>query len=157
MRNGLSVAAALAVAAGLSVRPLLAHGLDIEVRRHHPAVVLRAAYAGTEPAAYVSVRIFAPEKPDVEYQTGHSDAVGCFAFVPDREGAWRAVFDDELGHRKEIIIPIDRAFLEAGVAPGAGALVSHLPLWQRALAGVMLIFGISGFLYGYKVRRRAVT
>jgi nickel transport protein len=157
MKNSLPIAAALAVAAGLSVRPLLAHGLDIEVRRHHPAVVLRAAYAGTEPAAYVSVEIFAPEKSDVKYQAGYSDAAGCFAFVPDREGDWRAVFDDELGHREEIIVPIDRAFLEAGVTPGSEAPSSRLPLWQRALAGVMLIFGISGFLYGFKLRRRAVT
>ncbi len=143
-------AAAAAVLAG----SLAAHGLDIEVRRHAPAVVLKASYSGSEPVAFAAVKIYGPGTSPVAYQSGNADASGRFAFVPDREGEWRAVVDDELGHREELRIIIDGKFMEAGVAGAGGSTRARLPLWVRAAVGVALIFGASGFWYGLKSGRR---
>lgn len=134
---------------------LAAHGLEIEVRRHAPAIVLKAAYHAAEPAAFAVVKIYAPGSSPAAYQSGNADASGLFAFIPDREGEWRVVVDDELGHRGERSIPISRDFIEGGaVAPGE-ADAADLPLWLRAVVGLALIFGASGVLYGFKARRRS--
>jgi nickel transport protein len=133
---------------------LAAHGLDIEVRRHAPAIVLKAAYSGSEPVAFAVVKIYAPGTSPVAYQSGNADASGRFAFVPDREGEWRAVVDDELGHREECRISVGLEFIEAGAVDPGEAASASLPLWVRAAVGLALIFGASGILYGLKARRR---
>ncbi len=156
MRRGPLFAAILLIAAG----PLAAHDLDVEVRLHAPAVVLRAAYSGSAAVAYAAVRVFAPGTATVEFQSGYADAAGRFAFVPDREGDWRAVVDDEMGHRAERRISIGRDFLAgpgaAGRAPSAGPGPDRrgLPQGQGALVGIALIIGLTGFLYGLRSRRR---
>lgn len=166
MRRRLLLAVSGSFAAALCAGSLAAHGLDIEVRLHPPAVVLRAIYSGAEAVAYASVKVHAPGAAAAEFQSGHADAAGRFAFVPDREGPWRVVVDDELGHREELRIVIDRSFVEAGArtsggsaAPGAAGAPemrpSRLPVWLGALVGLALIFGVSGFLYGFKARRPA--
>lgn len=144
-----------AVAVAALAGSLAAHGLDIEVRRHAPAVILKASYSGAEPVAFAAVKIYAPGAPPVVFQSGNADAAGRFAFVPDREGEWRAVVDDELGHREERRIAIGREFIEAGVVHAGEPARGGLPLGVRAAVGVALIFGASGFFYGLKARRRA--
>jgi nickel transport protein len=157
--------AGLVLAAGFGAAAASGHGLDVEVRLHSPVVVLRAAYSGAEAVAYAAVKIYAPGASTVEFQSGNADASGRFAFVPDHEGEWRAVVDDELGHREERRISIGRDFFATGAgvpgkpaafsgAGGPESLRSRLPLWLRALVGLAFIFGGSGFLYGFKARCR---
>ncbi len=153
MRKRVFAAALAGAGLGLAVQPVLAHDIEIKLLYGRPAIVMTATYGETDPVSYASARVYAPGKPDVEYQVGHADAAGRFAFVPDREGAWQAVVDDELGHRKRIVIPISRGFIATGAASGPGAPAPRLPLWQRALAGIALIFGAAGFWYGFKARR----
>jgi len=117
--------AGLVLAAGFGAAAASGHGLDVEVRLHSPAVVLRAAYSGAEAVAYAAVKIYAPGASTVEFQSGNADASGRFAFVPDHEGEWRAVVDDELGHREERLISIGRDFFAAGLV---------LRGWKRARA-----------------------
>jgi len=165
MRLRLTVIAAALVAV-FGAASLSGHGLEIEVRMTPPAVVVRAAYADAESAAYAAVKIYGPGETRAEYQIGNADASGRFAFIPDRAGDWRLVVDDELGHRRERTIPVDEDFLKAAArmsedpaAPPAGGgripSGSQPPLAVRALVGVALILGAAGVLYGFKARRRA--
>lgn len=157
MRRALRSSVWIVIAAALCAVSLAGHGLDIEVGLHPPTVVLRAAYSGAEAVAYASVRIHAPGPETAEFQIGRADAAGRFAFVPDREGPWRIIVDDERGHRAERRIEIGPEFFaEGGPAVGAaGPHRSRLPAWLGALVGIALIFGASGFLYGFRVRRAA--
>ncbi|HPW16811.1 MAG TPA: hypothetical protein PLP83_00360 [Candidatus Aminicenantes bacterium] len=163
MKRALAVAAALAAVPALCAGRLAGHGLEVQARLHPPAVVLRAVYSGGDTAAFAAVQVLAPGTPPVVYQSGHADASGRFAFVPDREGEWQAIVDDELGHREKCRITVDRAFLEAGPAPSkgraagnaaSGPAAARLPLWLRAAVGVALILGATGVLYGLRARRR---
>lgn len=165
VRRRLPFAAVLTLAAGLGAGFLEAHGIDIEAGLHPPAVILRAAYSGAEAVAYAAVTIYGPGTPAVAFQSGNADAAGRFAFIPDREGEWRALFDDELGHREERRLIVGRDFFENGAGSPAtsfsrsiaGSPVSvppRLPLWLRALVGIALILGVSGFLFGFAARRR---
>lgn len=128
--------------------PLIASGHDLQVtwQKEGRAVIIRSAYAGTEVCAYAGIEIFSPNDSRVEFQNGRTDARGMFSFVPDRVGKWRAVIDDEMGHRVETII--DLTDLSNQAESG-----SVQPIWQKTITGLVLIIGLTGFLYGWKARR----
>jgi nickel transport protein len=154
MRRLVRTAGILAAVAALLAGSLAAHDLDIQVQRYAPVIVLKATYSGAEPVSFAAVKIHAPGTPGAVFQSGNADSAGRFAFVPDREGDWRAVVDDELGHRGESRISIAPDFVPLGPALTEEPARARLPLWQRAALGVALIIGFFGFLYGYKARRR---
>lgn len=130
--------------------PVLAAAHDIEatVQLAAPAVIVKAAYAGTQPVAFAKVQVFAPASPTAEFQTGFTDKRGAFSFVPDSSGVWRIVFDDEEGHRREVAVTVPTGF-EAGSAPAVSAPVSR---WERALTGIAIMLGITGIWYGMKAK-----
>lgn len=126
----------------------LAHDLDAAVTLAAPAVIVRAAYGGSEPVQFAKVQVYSPASATQEYQTGVTDKRGAFSFVPDAAGTWRVVVDDEEGHRKEVQIVVPSPFEGAASAPaGHGSRV------ERALLGVALMLAATGFLYGFKARR----
>ena len=71
-----------------------------------PATVVLFTYAGGEPMAYASIKVFAPNEAAVEYQNAHTDQTGRFAFVPRAAGQWRIVADDGMGHRQEAVLGV---------------------------------------------------
>ena len=85
--------------------PAQAHGLEWQSDAA-PATVVLFTYAGGEPMAYASVKVFAPNDAEVEYQNAHTDKTGRFAFVPEGHGPWRIVADDGMGHRQEATLNI---------------------------------------------------
>lgn len=132
----------------LSVSGVDAHELEATVSLAPPAVVIRAVYGGSEPVPFAKVQVFGPSAPAQEFQTGLTDRRGYFSFVPDSAGAWKVIVDDEEGHRREIPVTVPEPF-EAKSEP-AQAPTSRL---ERALLGIALIIGATGFLYGFKARR----
>lgn len=125
-----------------------AHGLEATATLTPPAVVVRARYGGSEPVAFVKVRVLAPQGSPVEYQNGLTDRNGQFSFVPDGPGAWRVLVDDEEGHRRELTVSVPSPF------EGSAASAPPAPdRWLRVLTGLSLMVGLTGFLYGWKRRR----
>mgnify|MGYP000846229941 CR=1 FL=1 len=114
-----------------------------------PAVVVRTRYAGSEPVPFAKVQVFAPSSQ--EYQNARTDRTGGFSFVPDAAGEWRVVIDDEEGHRVETKVEIPGNFEASGPAAAAAPPVNR---FERALLGLAVLFGATGFLYGFKSRRR---
>jgi nickel transport protein len=133
----------------LAAAILSAHDIEITVEHAPPAVVVRTTYAGTEPALYAAVLVYAPGKPETEYQNGRTDENGVFSFVPNVRGEWRFVVDDEMGHRTELSIPVDLA--RRGAAEGA--IAAQMPLRLKLVTGLSVILGLTGLLYGYKARQ----
>jgi nickel transport protein len=126
-----------------------AHDLEAVVTLAAPAVIVRAAYGGSEPVQFAKVQVFAPAATQ-EFQTGVTDRRGCFSFVPDGPGAWRVMVDDEEGHKREIEVKVPSPF--EGVAHTPAEPGSRV---ERALLGVALMVGATGFLYGFKARRES--
>jgi nickel transport protein len=139
----------LLFSATLAAAVLSAHDIEITVEHAPPAVVVRTTYAGTEPAPYASVLVYAPGKTETEYQNGRTDENGVFSFVPDENGEWRFVVDDEMGHRTELAIPVD---LTRGSA-AEGAIAVQMPLRLKLVTGLSVILGLTGLFYGYKIRQ----
>ncbi len=124
---------------------LHAHDLEVSWRQLGPVVVVECRYGGTDPAAYAAVEIFSPTDAKSDFQNGRTDAQGRFSFYPDAEGDWKFVVDDELGHRVEA---------EIAIQPGTAAESSAAPSrWLTLLAGLGIIVGLTGGLYGWKARR----
>ncbi len=85
--------------------PVWAHGLAWQ-SDPGPTTAVLFTYAGGEPMAYASIKVFAPNEAEVEYQNAHTDKTGRFAFVPGGQGPWRIVADDGMGHRQEALLDI---------------------------------------------------
>jgi nickel transport protein len=130
--------------------PLAAHDLETSVQLAAPAVIVRAAYGGSEPVAFAKFQVYSPDSPDAEFQTGVTDRRGYFSFVPDQPGSWRIVVDDEEGHRREARVPVPAPFGSNAAQPSPA--LSRL---ERALLGIVLILAATAFLYGFTARRSA--
>jgi len=129
---------------------LAAHDLTSTVTLAAPAVIVRSVYGGSEPVAFAKVEVFAPDAGSTQHQAGSTDRRGVFSFVPDGPGVWRVVVDDEEGHRAESFVEVPANFSRGAVT--VGAQPSRV---ERAMLGVALIIGATGFLYGFKSRKRS--
>lgn len=133
----------------LFLTPLIAHDLEVVTEFASPAVIMRATYGGTEPAAYAEVLIYSPVDRKTEYQNGRTDAKGGFSFLPDRNGDWLFVIDDELGHRQEVKVPVSPGALSVGTIQMAGSMGTA----QKAITGMAIILGATGLLFWWKARQ----
>jgi nickel transport protein len=127
-----------------------AHDLVGVVQFAPPAVVVRAAYAGTEPVPFAKVQVHSPKSPQADHQAGAADVNGYFSFVPDVPGSWRLTLDDEMGHRTDVKIDVPQGFGQSVAAPPAASASRT----ERALTGVAFLAGLTGLLYGYRSRKR---
>lgn len=140
-----------------------AHGTGYRLLDDSPSVALEFYYSTGGAMSYLEAKVYSPGDEKFAHQTGRTDALGRFAFVPDAAGVWRVVVRDDEGHLAEAVaeVPAERfgpsaASLAAGAqtAPPAGT-----PLYLRAALGVSIIFNLAlapGFLRK-KRRNRAET
>ena len=82
------------VAPGASAHALLAKNLEAGNVR-----AVEFAYSTGGTANYAEVKVYAPDSADVEFQNGRTDALGRFAFLPDKAGTWTVVVADGMGHK----------------------------------------------------------
>lgn len=155
----------------------LAHGITVTLERHGDVIVAVSRYDGGIPVRGASVTI-RPTGDDAPFQTGQTDAEGRFVFMPAATGEWQVTVDDGMGHRRTARIavaepeapPADDEPVAGDVAPEpapapapeaaapvtrAGADDGTMP-W-RLVTGLSLLFGITGFGYGYTARSRNRT
>jgi uncharacterized GH25 family protein len=129
-----------------------AHGVGIKVVEQSPFIKIESSYSGEEPLANAQALVFAPDNKETEFQRGRTDAYGFFVFIPDRAGDWRFEVDDEMGHRKEIVIPVTEEFLQGDTFGDQGDK-TVVPTYIKIILGLSLIIGITGIFYGIKAKR----
>jgi hypothetical protein len=151
---------------------LQAHKLEINVTHHPPVVVAEAGYSGHQHGlSGADVFIYAPGETEKTFQTGKTDAEGKFAFIPSKAGEWRVVADDGTGHKTEKVISLGEDFFtpektviesEPGAQekeviqePAVTPSQAQVPVLWKVLAGVSLLFGLAGILYGVKARQKS--
>ena len=130
--------------------PLFAHGVRGTV--DEGGLMVTAEYDTGEAMSYARVRISAPGAK-LTFQSGRTDRNGRFCFFPDTQGDWKVVVDDEMGHRLEVIVPVNEA-KELKTDKQAGELAeSSLSRYEKALMGLSIIFVISGIFFWWKGKR----
>jgi len=128
-----------------------AHGLDLQVEKKYPAVLVTCLYSDGSPIPYGAVKILFQEK-EPEFQNGRSDRNGRFCFAPDKAGTWQFQVDDEMGHAEKIDIQVDDVFFK-------GAASSEKPVGKgdiyycKILLALASILGITYGLYRWKLAR----
>jgi nickel transport protein len=133
--------------------PCRAHGVDGTVERAE-GYCATAQYDDGEPMSYAAVEIKAPDSK-IGFQKGRTDRNGRFMFQPDAPGRWQAVVQDGMGHRLVLDVEVGKDpgaqdKVNAGVS-AAGALPGRI---GNILTGLGVIFGLCGFLYGWRARSR---
>ena len=127
--------------------PLHAHGVKGTVDKG--GIVVTAKYSTGEAMSYARVKILAPGTR-LTFQSGRTDRNGRFCFFPDGQGNWEVIVDDEMGHRLEVMVPVDDAKELKKDQQTGGAAESSLSRYERALMGISIIFGVFGTILGWK-------
>ena len=163
MKRCFILSLALAGLSFLLVGEALAHGVGYR-EAAFSSVALEFFYSTGEPMSYREAKVFSPADEKFAHQTGRTDAVGRFAFVPDVPGLWRVVVRDEEGHQAEAEIAVTEAMLSGGsVNPEAASVPpadsnnppEGLELLIRAALGVSLLFNLA--LIGLRGKRPPET
>ena len=132
--------------------PILARAHGVKGRISSGGIVVTTEYDTGEPMSYARVKISAPAAK-LTFQSGRTDRNGRFCFFPDAAGDWDVVVDDEMGHRLEIMVPVNGTKLKTDQRHGSRAEGS-LSRYEKVLMGIAFIFGISGILFWWKGKKR---
>ena len=165
MKKHLIIASTLLI---LGAGRISAHGILLEPSFHYPSVIVMSSYSASQPTAGAAVTIYSPSAPDKPFQKGETDLKGKFAFIPDTEGDWKCVVDDQKGHRESIAINVTAQFLNpvteaspamAETKPAALPEPEHehepaMPLLYKIFTGLSAIFGLTGIFYGLRSAKK---
>lgn len=123
-----------------------AHGVVYEVKEDK-TVMIKVNYDDDEPMGYAEVEIFSPSDGKIEYQNGRTDKNGCFAFLPNEIGEWKIKVNDGMGHGVTAKIKVEEGMHIESVR------YSGLARWQKLIMGLSIIFGVTGFVFYFRVRK----
>ncbi len=127
------------------------HGVRGEVDQAKGYLVT-AEYDDGEPMNYAAVEIKAPDS-DIAFQTGRTDRNGRFMLYPDQSGPWRVVVRDDMGHRLALGLEVAGAAAAADSGKARPCPASgQMNRAAKVIAGLAIIFGLSGLVYGWKAR-----
>lgn len=139
-----------------------AHDLQTKTFQVDGLVVLEVSFEGTEKASFVSIEVIGPTdgspKGDA-FQTGRTDAEGRFVFMPNRDGEWLIMIDDEMGHKAAEVVKINSSASGTSSAPDAtgAAAPTGRSTTDRIIIGLSVIFGLTGLLAAYTSRRKTAS
>jgi nickel transport protein len=134
---------------GWHAASLQAHGVSAIVSRG--GIVVSAAYDSGDPMSYAKVTIAAPDAK-MQFQSGRTDRNGRFCFFPDSPGVWKVMIKDGMGHGLTQQVAVGETL---GLSPG-GAEKKHprrLGKAEKAVMGLSILFGVTGFIHGWRIRR----
>jgi nickel transport protein len=130
------------------------HGVRGDVDQGN-GYLITAEYDDGEPMNYAAVEIKAPDSTIV-FQTGRTDRNGRFMIYPDQTGQWQAVVQDGMGHRLTLDLEVGGSTAAPESAHVRSSLTSGgMTRAAKVIAGLSIIFGLSGLLYGWKMRCNA--
>jgi len=146
---------------------IVAHDLDINVTFNYPTVISRCLYGPGEPAKNANISVFSPSGSEKPYQTGKTDQAGYFTIIPDIGGEWLIKADDGHGHLEQMKLTISDQFLntefsekesqtqqiQTGNPTETQYSKPQIPTVYKIIFGLSLVFGLTGFFYGYKARQ----
>ena len=132
--------------------PCHAHGVDGYIEKSEGYAVI-ARYDDGEPMSYAAVEIRSPDS-DIEFQSGRTDRNGNFMFQPNARGTWNVVVNDGMGHRLNLDLALDaEGDKPAQPAEATPSVDARQTRSVGIVTGISIIFGVFGFLYGWKARR----
>lgn len=133
----------------LWVGSALAHGIFYDLKEGK-ALIFHINFSQTTPASYAKVTLYEGESA-IPFLESSCDERGVFAFVPPREGTYRAYVSgtsDHGEHTQEFSFEVGKDFSLSTYKP---------PLYERysgVLSAIGVLFGLFGILALIKSRKR---
>ena len=131
----------------LSAAAASGHTVNYEVQQK--GVAIKIFYTAQDSASYAEYEVFGPGDK-LPHQIGRTDRNGFVAFVPDRQGVWRAKITGESAHGYHgvtVEVNVDKDMnLESFNKP----LVAQ---YTKFITGISLIIGLFG-IYALIVSRK---
>lgn len=128
---------------------LFAHGIFYDLKEGK-ALIFHINFSQTTPASYAKITLYEGESA-IPFLEGSCDERGVFAFVPPKEGIYRAYVSetsDHGEHTQEFSFEVGKDF----------SLSSYKqPIYERysgVLSAIGLLFGLFGILALLKSRKR---
>ncbi len=132
-----------------------AHGVRSHIGQDARVWVAQAVFSDGTPMAYTQVTVIGPDAK-LPFQKGFSDKNGRFAFVPDRPGKWKVIFQDPMGHRSEVSVSI--SFLkddkQEAVPTSNSPPISSVSTGVKVLLGLCVIL-LLALLFRLSERKRS--
>ena len=75
-------------------------------------------------------------------------------FLPDKSSRWQIVVQDQMGHRLALECEVSGEKASFKASETREAVSPKVSRPEGIIAGLGIIFGLSGFLYGWKARFR---
>ena len=136
-----------------SISPAWSHGTSGYTETAE-GIRIKAEYDDGEPMSYAAVEVIAPDG-DVVFQKGRTDRNGVFMFAPDGPGRWQIAVSDGMGHQLELDHRVNAlGKTTASPSPIAKSGSGFVSRKEGIIAGLAIIFGICGLLYGWKAGQR---
>ena len=124
-----------------------AHGTGYRLLDGSSSVALEFYYSTGDTMSYLETKVYSPADEKFAHQSGRTDALGRFAFVPDVAGTWRVVVRDDEGHLAEAVTEVPVELFASSAAPVQAEVQASppagAPSFLRAALGVSIIFNLA--------------
>jgi len=129
---------------------LFPHGVNY--KKINGGIGIEVLYDNGKPISEAETKIYSPREKNNTFQEGYTDKNGRFLFYPDEQGKWKIIISDGMGHGVSTFIEINNIkTMEIGKTGNI-----PIPLYNKILLGISIIFGITGiltFLATRKIRK----
>ena len=124
----------------------LAHGVQGRISSQK-AIMVESEYDDGEPMSYAAVEVYGP-LGKISFQTGRTDQNGRFLFFPDKEGEWKVIINDGMGHKLVLKTNIDANsdLIKQSSQTKAVKNSRTFSGFQGIVMGIAVIFGIFGVI-----------
>ncbi len=116
---------------------------------HQEAVVVAFTFAQEDDFSFQSFELYAPEKSDIPFAVGRTDAKGRAVFLPDVPGHWTLKVFSEDGHGAVVDVEVSEA-----LAIRTEGVSQQCSLGSRLALGLGALFAIFALLYFIAKRRK---
>ena len=121
-----------------------AHGVVYGVKKEK-AIIIKVGYDDGKPMRHAEIKIFSPGGEKTEYQNGHTDKNGCFAFLPDKTGKWRVMVTDGMGHGIVRNIEVEKV---------TEMNIKGWSRWQKLITGMSIIWGLAALMFYFRIKKK---
>lgn len=117
---------------------LFSHNLNHSISKEQ-SVVVSFSFGHEDDFSFQSYEVYAPSS-EIPFAVGRTDALSRVSFLPNTAGKWKVKAFSEDGHGKIVEVEVDEN-MQAQVDANTNNT------FQKALIGILMLFGIFGLIY----------
>ncbi|NOR57168.1 MAG: hypothetical protein GQ474_01425 [Sulfurimonas sp.] len=114
------------------------HNLQHTISKEQ-SVVISFSFAKKDDFSFQNYEVYAPDS-EIPFAVGRTDSLSRLSFLPNAQGKWKVKVFSQDGHGKIVDVDVnENAQIESKK--------NSNDTFQKALIGIMILFGVFGLLY----------